>query len=157
MDEAPWIAVKRCPYEEPHHTQIEVGAWNGAFGGAVDIYCSVRTIGEIGRGLLGFPSKVPDEYEFVYGSDDPSARVYRYFRMRAYTTDSAGHCAIQFVMDLNTKAPDEGRCCFSIVAEPARINLLGDFFCRLEGDERSRFRWTAGADEFFPGQSRRAV
>jgi hypothetical protein len=141
MDETPWIAVKRFPYEEPYATCIEVRAWSGDFGGAATIFCNVTTLGEIGRSLMAFPSKVPDEYEFHSGSD---------LRLRAYTFNSTGHCAIRFEMNRNSKPPFESRCCFSIVAEPARVSRLGELFCNLERDAQSHFRWTPTGDEFFP-------
>lgn len=119
MEDVPRIIVKRFPYEEPYHTQVEFGAWNGFYGGSLDIYCAVDDLREIGMALAAFPSKVPDEYSFEYGSEDPAKRCYRYLKFRAYTFGGRGHCALQFSMNLNAEEPDEGSCRFSIRAEPA--------------------------------------
>jgi hypothetical protein len=152
MDE-PWIVVKRFPYEEPYHTQVEVAASNGLFTGVLDFYCGVDELKEIGGALAGFPSRVPDEYRFEYGSEDPAKRFYRYFLLRAYTTDGAGHCALQFVMNLNGSEPNEGVSRFSISLEPAQIARLGGLFTRLHEHPSGSFRWTPRDDEFSPGSA----
>ena len=108
----PFLVVRRHPYEEPYHTQIEFLASNGVFACATDIYCSVDEIARIGRALHTFPSRIGDEYKYEYGSSELS-NFYRHFILRAYTTDRAGHCALQLKMNLNQAAPDEGICQFS--------------------------------------------
>jgi hypothetical protein len=135
-----WIEVRRFPYEEPYHTHLVVEASDGTFAGAVEFYCNIADISEIGTALGAFPSKVPDDYQYVCGSDDP--RVYSYLALRAYTTHSLGHCALQFVMKMNVKEPGEGSCRFSITAEPASIDRLGRLFLRLHEKAPSSFRWT---------------
>jgi len=77
------IRVVRTPYEEPYHTQITITASNGSFTGETDLYCGVDELIEIGQALARFPTKVPDEYEFIYGSANPADRFYRFFRFRA--------------------------------------------------------------------------
>ena len=124
----PFLNVKRHPYEEPFHTQIEISASNGAFAGSTDIYCNVADLADIGNGLMNFPKSVGDEYRYVYGSEEPSRRCYRYFLLRAYTTDLAGHCALQIKMNSNTSEPYEGLCEFLIKAKAAAINRLGALF-----------------------------
>lgn len=151
MKDEPWILVKRVPYEEPYHTQVEVAASNGLFAGGLDFYCGVDDLKEISGALAGFPSRVPDEYRFEYGSEDPARRFYRYFLLRAYTTDGAGHCALQFVMNLNSSEPHEGVCRFSLSVDPAQIARLGRLFARLHGHPAGRFRWTPTKDDFSPG------
>ena len=59
------IRVVRTPYEEPYHTQITITASNGLFTGETDLYCGVDELIEIGQALARFPTKVPDEYEFM--------------------------------------------------------------------------------------------
>lgn len=119
------IIIRRYPYEEPHHTQLKFFISNGIFSAAIDIYCNVDDIAVIGKTLSKFPQKIGDEYSYKYGSEDPLEKFYRYFLLRAYTTDQSGHCSLQFNINLNEQEPSEGQCKFSIRAEPAAINRLG--------------------------------
>jgi len=143
----PFIAVQRFPYEEPYHAHIHIDASNGQFGGAVDFYCNVEDLANIGRGLQNFPCKVPDEYRYENGSKDPAARVYSYLLIRAYTIDRVGHCALQISMSRNAIPPVEGMCEFSITAEPSAINRLGMLFERFAKLEHLELRWGLAAAE----------
>jgi hypothetical protein len=138
----PIIIVRRFPYEEPYHTHLEFVVSNGTFGGSTDIYCGVQDIQEIGEALQKFPARIGDEYCYKYGSEDPEVSFYRYFVLRAYTIDSVGHCAIQLLINLNTKEPDEGKCQFSIRAEAASVNRLGKLFEDFSKLEHLEFRWS---------------
>ncbi len=60
------IIVKRYPYEEPYHTQIEFIVSNGVFSGRTDIYCNVEDLKKIGEVLQNFPRKLGDEYIYKY-------------------------------------------------------------------------------------------
>ena len=117
----PYLLVRRYPYEEPFHTHLGFSASNGFFSGATDIYCNVDDVKEIGEQLKGFPARIGDEFRYEYGSEDPS-RSYRYFFLRAYTIDNAGHSALQLKINANASEPHDGSCTFSIEAEPAAIN-----------------------------------
>jgi hypothetical protein len=141
MEFSPFIRVRRYPYEEPYHTQVVFHASNGLFIGSTDIYCGVADLEDIGSALAVFPRKIPDEFRFEHGSEQPGKRFYRFFLLRAFTTDSAGHCAIQFRMNLNKTEPEDGMCGFSIRTEAARINRLGALFLRLHKSSRGELRW----------------
>jgi hypothetical protein len=114
---------------------------NGAFSGATDIYCNVEDIAAIGTALKSFPKKAGDEYTYEYGSEDPAKEFYRYFLLRAYTIDQAGHCALQIHINLNEKEPEEGICKFSIRAEAAAINRLGELFEHFSKLSHLELRW----------------
>jgi hypothetical protein len=137
----PFITVRRYPYEEPYLTQLRFFVSNGFFSGATDIYCDVEEIAAIGTALEFFPKKVSDEYTYEYGSEDPAKEFYRYFLLRAYTTDQAGHCALQIHINLNEKEPEEGVCKFSMRAEPAAINRLGKLFMSFSKLAHLEFHW----------------
>src|SRR3954463_16018943 len=117
-----YLVVRRHPYEEPFHTQLEFSASNGLFSGTTDIYCNVDDLKEIGERLKNFPTQAGDEFRYEYGAEDPAQRVYRYFLLRAYTIDRAGHCALQMKINNHASEPYEGACTFSIKAEAAAIN-----------------------------------
>jgi len=143
----PFIVVRRYPYEEPHHTQLEFIASNGLFAGATDIYCNVEDIARIGSALQSFPAHIGDQFVYEYGNDNPEARFYRHFVMRAYTTDSVGHCAIQIAMNLNNTEPNEGLCQFSIQAEPSAIARLGRLFIQFAELQHLELHWSPASGE----------
>ena len=145
----PLLIVRRYPYEEPHHTQLEFVVTNGSFGGSTDIYCNVENLKEIGVALQNFPVNIGDEYCYEYGSENPEDRFYRYFLIRAYTIDAAGHCAIQFVINRNSVEPDEGVCRFSIRADAASINRLGVLFEKFHELRHLELRWSPEEAELF--------
>ena len=76
------------------------------------------------------------------GSGDPARRSYRYFFLRVYTTDSAGHCAVQIKMNSNLAEPNDGACQFSIQAEAAAINRLGCLFEQFSHLHHLELRWS---------------
>jgi hypothetical protein len=148
-----YLTVRRLPYEEPHHTQLEITASNGVFTGSTDIYCNVSDLSEIGKKLKAFPKTVPDEYKYEYGSSDPAARFYRHFVFRVYTVGSWGKCALQISINQNPSEPEEnqgeqegGVCLFSIPAEPASINRLGDLFITFGKLQHLEFKWVPDSD-----------
>ena len=136
------IRVVRTPYEEPDSTYITIFASNGLFSGETDLYCAVDDLMEIGQALARFPTKVPDEYQFIYGSANPADRFYRFLLIRARTVNLAGHCALHFEFDLNQDEPNEGRASFSLPVEPWALEELGRQFQELHGDPSGRFEWT---------------
>ena len=69
----PVFIVRRYPYEEPYHLQIELMVSNGTFTCAGDIYVGRDELAEIGQGLGAFPSSVPDEYVYEYVDEEGNA------------------------------------------------------------------------------------
>jgi hypothetical protein len=145
----PNLVVRRYPYEEPYHAQLEFTVSNGVFAGSTDIYCNVADIANIGHGLLAFPSKVGDEYVYEYGTEDPSARFYRHFVLRAYTIDGAGHCALQFAINLNQAEPKEGVCRFSMPVETSALNRLGKLFKVFAELQHLELQWSPASGTLY--------
>jgi hypothetical protein len=145
----PLLIVRRYEYEEPYHTQLEFVVSNGLFCGSTDIYCNVAKIKEIGSNLKRFPQKFGDEYRYEYGSENVADRFYRYFLMRAYTKNTFARCAIQFKINLNTEEPNEGLCIFSILADTAQINKLGDLFVTFSELKHMEFHWSPTSCEMY--------
>lgn len=143
------IIVKRYEYEEPHYLHLDFRISNANFTSSIDIYSSPEELKKIGQELASFPKKIGDEYRYVYGSEDPADRFYRYFHIKAYTTDLRGHCAIQFKIQLNQAEPNEGQSLFSLVAEPAEINRLGKVFIEFSKLKHKEFHWSPATDEMF--------
>lgn len=142
MQDKAALIVRRFPYEEPYLLHLEFAASNGDFCGVTDIYCDAQELGSMGLALKQFPTKIDDEYLFEYGSKNPKDNCYRYFAMRAYTIDTVGHSAIQFEIHNNQSEPSEGICKFSLRADVASINRLGDEFARFSQLKDLEFVWS---------------
>lgn len=138
--------LPRSPYDEPYPVHLELAVSNGTFAGAADMHRDPEELRAFGQALRRFPARVPDEVVDQYGSDDPADRFYRLVRLRAYTVSGAGHCALQVAIDLNRDAPDEGVCRFSIPAEAAAINRLGELLVRFAELRHAELRWTPAPD-----------
>jgi hypothetical protein len=138
----PYIVMRRVPYEEPYHLNIELSASNGAFAGTVDFYCTPGALLEIAAALSAFPNKVPDAYVFEYGSPDSGRQVYRHLMLRAYTVGALGGCGLHISMNRNCAPPDEGVCEFSILVEPAALNKLGRLLQLFAQLEHLELEWT---------------
>lgn len=140
--DAPFVIIRRTPYEEPYVLSLEIRASNGTFSGATDFYVDASEVRAMGVALTRFPSRAGDEFVYEYGSGDPADRFYRYFRMRAYTLDRAGHCALQLAMNLNESEPGEGACRFSIhPLEAAALNRLGALLVRFAELRHLELQW----------------
>ncbi|WAC47889.1 hypothetical protein OVA03_14455 [Asticcacaulis sp. SL142] len=146
---APYLIVRRTPYEEPYHTHLYFCASNGVFTAAVDMYCKVDDLADIGAALKAFPAKLPDEYFYEYGSLKPDDEMYRYFRLRFYTLDHAGHCAMQFTANLRDDEPYEGVSTFSFKADPAAINRLGQLFETFHKLQHLELQWSPDGGRLF--------
>ena len=147
MNPEPYLVIRRTPYEEPHHLHLHLSASNGTFAGTADMYRNTYEVRETGQALRRFPARVPDEVVSQYGTDDPGSRFYRLVRIRAYTLGRSGRSALQITLDLNEDEPSEGACRFSIQAEPAAINRLGELLVRFAELRHLELRWTLRPDE----------
>ncbi len=136
------LLIRRLPYEEPHHTQLEFTVSNGVLAAKIDIYCGVQEIAELGRALTNFPKLIGDEYVYEYGSEKPEEKFYRHFKLKAYTVGNVGNCAIQFTVNLNQPEPEEGICKFSLTVLPAEINRLGELLLVFSKLEHLELQWS---------------
>lgn len=142
------IIVRRYPYEEPEDLHIMFLVSNSNFSSKVDIYCCPDDLEKIGKSLRVFPTKVPDEYVYEYGSEDPGKKFYRFFKMRIYTIQLSGQCAIQFAINLNENEPNEGISRFSISPiEPMSLSRLGDLFISFSKLQHLEFCWSPSGDQ----------
>ena len=103
----------------------------------------------MGSDLQNFPANVGDEYRYELGSEDPAQRCSEYFLLRAYTTDAAGHCALQLRMNGNSSPPNEGVCEFSIRAEAAAVNRLGALLEQFSRLRHRELHWRLDDSELF--------
>jgi hypothetical protein len=134
------LIVRRYPYEEPYNTELVIFAANENFSGRrTGIYRSVEGLADIGRALQVFPAKMPDEYEYGYTD----------FSLRAYTVGRAGHTYLQISINVGDKRPYSANCTFSIKAEPAAINRLGELFLAFSKLEHLEFWWGQDVSQLF--------
>jgi hypothetical protein len=140
------IQIKRVPYEEPYHVNHVFTASNGVFNGFLEYYCVASDLKDIGTALRAFPTKVPNAYSYEIGSTRPEDNFAYHFALHAYTTDCSGHCALQVVIDNNQDRPDEGVCRFSIRAEPAAINRLGNLLMEFANLKHHELNWTVSGE-----------
>jgi hypothetical protein len=126
----PSIRIVRYPYEEPYTLNLVITASNGNVGGRLEFYLGASELLKWAEELERFPMHARSVYLWEVGSEYPEDRFGFYFRLRLFTTDSLGHCAIQFRFNNNAALPDREISEFCIGGlEPAQINRLGQL-CR---------------------------
>lgn len=143
----PFIILRRQPYEEPYHLNLVVSAGNGTTGGTLEYYCNAEDVGKLGSRLAEFPKKRRDNYVYELGSPRQEDNFAFHFALRALTLDSAGHCALQIVMNNNLPPPDDLACSFSIRAEPAAVNRLGRLLREFGALKHLELRWSDSEGE----------
>ncbi len=139
MDE--FLSLQRFEYEEPYHTEIHLRSSNGLFTGCLEYYCNVNELDDIGKKLKSFPSNFSDKIVYELGSEDPKERCAYYFRLHVSVIDRSGHCAVQIRINRNSSVPNNGLADFTIKANPADLNNLGELFLRLSKFEIREFTW----------------
>lgn len=100
-------------------------ASNGNSLGVLEYYDNASAFKEWADALESFPRNGRSAFLHELGSERPEDRFAHYFRLRAFTTDRLGHCAIQLRMNNNSELPDRDISEFCIRAEAADINRLG--------------------------------
>ncbi len=128
MNMSAYIKIKRIPYEEPYHLQLQLEASNGRQTARFEFYASPEIFLEFADALEVFPRHATDVYLYELGSERPEDRWAYYFRFRAFTTDTRGHCAIQLRFNNCRDLPHREIAEFCIEAEVAQINRLGALF-----------------------------
>lgn len=123
-----YIKITRHPYEEPHHINLVIEAFNGKTRGELEYYENARCLQEVADALKAFPRHNKDYFLWELGSERAEDNFGFYFRFRVFTTNLKGDCAIQLRFNNNEKLPDSEISEFCIKAEPTGINQLGQLF-----------------------------
>ena len=121
----PFIQIIRHPYEEPYCLNLVMTASNGSLRGGLEFYVSADELVEWAKGLEEFPLHAQSVLLWEIGSENPDDRFAFYFRLRLFTVDSVGHCAIQLRFNNNEALPHREISEFCIQAEPSQLNRLG--------------------------------
>jgi hypothetical protein len=131
-------------YEREEGDNIVFSANSGVFQGSISIM-GIWFDWRIGKALSAFPRKLPDEYSYEIGSNKPDNKS-PYFSLRAYTRDNLGHTALQVTMNNKKDSPEDGECCFSIVAERSAINRLGKLISEFSNEKYRLLKWSPKPD-----------
>ena len=91
----------------------------------IDFYGFVDDFKTIGKQLSTFPKNISDTAVFEVGEDN--RRFAYYILLKAFCYDQSGHSAIKIIVDNMSDTPKGYRSEFSILSEPASINLLGQY------------------------------
>ncbi|MFZ0639190.1 MAG: hypothetical protein WAN33_07650 [Candidatus Acidiferrales bacterium] len=129
-------------YKAEDLIQVRVSAWNGSFGGTVDIYAGFDCLEEIAAELQGFPASVSDSREIKLGALGPKSAGG--VEMRFYCTDASGHAYVGCKMDsgilsgksaqsVNLSLPIEAAAVDSFVGELRTVGVRRMGIARLEG------------------------
>ena len=122
----PGIKLTRYPYEEPYHLNLHIEAANERVNGNLEYYCNAEDLTKLGKQLADFTGTPKDEVVYELGSEDPRVRFAFCLSLRVLRLDSIGHCAILIRLNNNREPAERQVTEFSIRAEVADINRLGD-------------------------------
>ncbi|MHB1000415.1 MAG: hypothetical protein ACYC27_14340 [Armatimonadota bacterium] len=84
---------------------IEIRAWNDRYMGTTFIYAGYEQLSEFASYISGFPSKIPDERIYEFGTRDPHYAG-GYCRLRFYTIGGSGYALI----DIDIEEEDFHKC-----------------------------------------------
>ncbi len=121
----PYIRITRYPYEEPYHLNLMMTASNGHLCGKLEFYLNTAALIEWADAMETFPKHAQSVFLWDVGSERPEDRFAFYFRLRVFTVDPLGHCAIQLRFNNNAELPDREIVEFCIRSEAAQINRFG--------------------------------
>ena len=147
MSNTSYIRITRQPYEEPDHLDLVWDVANGSQRASIETYLNADALSALADSLEAFPRHSTDVVLFELGSERPEDKWSYYFRLRAFTTSSTGHCALQFRLNNNSELPDRSVAEFCILAEPAQINRFGALLREFRKLRHSRLEWTHDSGE----------
>jgi hypothetical protein len=117
------LALHRLWEDDDGMLQLQLRAQSGERALSQDFYAYPEDLRQFGATLEAFPSSAKDSAVFEYGSGDP--KVYCWVRLRAYLYDSAGHSALEVMVENNLEPPAQASAQFSVKLEAATLNKLG--------------------------------
>jgi hypothetical protein len=133
--QTPGIRITRHPYEEPYHLRLYIEAANERVNGDLEYYCNAADLKNVGKQLADFTGSPKEAVTYELGSEDPRDRFAFFLRIRVMPLDSSGHCIVLIRLNNNEEPPEGQLSEFSIQADVADINRLGNLligFARLQ-------------------------
>jgi hypothetical protein len=93
-------------YRDSDLVKIRVSVWNGAFGGAAEVYLGTGRLGEVAAQLRGFPKSISDTREVMmgtFGTESAGGGM----SMRFHCIDRSGHAYVE--TKIESDRDSEGR------------------------------------------------
>jgi hypothetical protein len=140
------IEISRTPYEEPYHLRLRITASNGRLCGELEYYCSADDLLTLGAEMRAYSGNREREIAYQLGSEKPEERFAFSLSLRVRAIDSRGDCRVIVRLNNNESSPDTEVTEFSIPAEVADVNRLGELLAGF-GELRHRlliWRVTSG-------------
>jgi hypothetical protein len=123
--------------------EVGIAAWNGAFGGAADVYLSIGRLREIAEELEGFPRSPADKREVLFGrfgQEWAGGAV----SMRFYCADRAGHAYVESKIESDRRiAGVTQSVVLSLGIEPAALDSFVEDLRRLDIEKTGSARLCA--------------
>ena len=120
--------------------EVSVAAWNGAFGGAADVYLPIGGLREVAEKLEGFPRSPADKREVVFGN---FGRKWAggAVRLRFYCVDGAGHAYVESNIESGGQiAGVTQSVVLSLGIEPAALDSFVEDLRRLDKEKTGTVR-----------------
>jgi hypothetical protein len=136
-----FLTLLRFEYDDPYLAEIHLTASNGLFTGHLEFFCDTEELSRLGDKLKTFPCSIEDQIVYEIGSEETQKRLAYYLRFHTKVIDGAGHCAIHFRINNNGLVPHNGIADFSLKANPAELNELGELLRKLASFQISDFSW----------------
>ncbi len=115
--------------------EVRIAAWNGAFGGAADVYLPIGGLRETAQKLEGFPRSAIDNREVVFGN---FGRKWAggALSMRFYCADGAGHAYVESKIESDDQVAGVTQSVvLSLFIEPAALDSFVEDLRRLEAEK----------------------
>lgn len=151
------ITIIRYPYEEPYHIHLVIIATNGPLQGRLEFYTDPSEILALADIFAVFPRHAEDVYLWELGSERREDRFAFYLRIRLFTVDSAGHCAIQLRFNNNKDLPQCEISEFCITSEPSDLNRLGLLLREFAKLDQEVLHWTGNNGRLFKTQEQARI
>jgi hypothetical protein len=115
--------------------EVRITAWNGAFGGAADVYLPIGGLRETAEKLSGFPRNPTDKREVLFGRFGP-VQAGGAVGMRFYGADGAGHTYVESKIESDNQiAGVNESVVLSILIEPAALDSFVEDLRRLDAEK----------------------
>ncbi len=127
------IAAKfQVIYKDSDLYQLQITAWNGDFGGSVEVCEAIGDLEEAAKTVQGFPSNPSDTREVTFGSLDPNFAGGG-VRMRFHCVGGPGHAFVEMKMVSGYEsAGTTQNTLFSIPIEAAAVDSFVQSLKSLE-------------------------
>jgi hypothetical protein len=122
----------RVLYRDSDLVKVRASAWNGAFGGAADVYVGRGRLGEIAEQLRGFPTSTSDNREVILGAfGAESAGGGMSINLRC--VDRSGHAYVETKIESDWDSEDRAQSAtLRLPIEANAIDLFVDGLRRLD-------------------------